>query len=145
MYIEESIADRVEKFLNVSQPNMGEALGIEFLTFKKEEVKAAMPVNENTVQPFGILHGGASVALAETIASIGAWLNLEGEKSAVGVEINANHIRAVKKGNKVIGTACPVHRGSQTQVWEVEIHTENGKLVCVSRCTLMVVDVKGER
>lgn len=139
MYIENSIKERVDKFLNVSQPNMGEALGIEFLSFKKDEVKAAMPVDENTVQPFGILHGGASVALAETIASIGAWVNLEGEMTAVGVEINANHIRAVQKGKRVIGTARPIHRGSQTHVWEIEIHTENGKLVCVSRCTLMVV------
>ena len=144
MYIENSIKDRVDKFMNMTQPNMRNAMGIEYLSFKKDEVKAAMPVDENTVQPFGILHGGASVTLAETIASIGAWLNVEGDKSAVGVEINANHIRAVKKGDKVIGTATPVHRGRQIHVWEIKIHTESGKLVCVSRCTLMIISSSRE-
>lgn len=139
MYIEDGLKERMDRFAEISQPNMNHALGIEFLSFKKDEVKAAMPVDENTVQPFGILHGGASVALAETIASIGAWLNVEGNKSAVGIEINANHIRPVKKGGKVIGTATPVHRGRQVHVWEIKIHTESGKLICVSRCTLMIV------
>lgn len=101
-----------------------------------------MPVNENTIQPFGILHGGASVALAETLVSIGAWLNIdENKKSAVGIEINANHIRAVKKGGTVIGTGRPVHIGKQTQVWEAKIRTrETNKLVCISRCTLAIVN-----
>lgn len=126
--------------MEISQKNMGQALGIEFLSFKKEEVKASMPVDENTIQPFGILHGGASVALAETIASIGAWLYADDSKSAVGVEINANHIKAISKGNTVIGTATPVRCGRKVHVWEVKIHTEEGKLVCVSRCTLMMVE-----
>ena len=139
MYIQDEIKEKVERFLNLSQKNMGHALGIEYLSFKKNEIKASMPVDENTVQPFGILHGGASVALAETIASIGAWINADDSKTAVGVEINANHIRAVSKGEKVIGTAKPVRCGRKVHVWEVEIHTESGKLVCISRCTLMVV------
>jgi 1,4-dihydroxy-2-naphthoyl-CoA hydrolase len=120
---------------------MGHALDIRFLEFAKEKVRASMPVNENTIQPFGILHGGASVALAETIASIGAWLNIdESQKTAVGVEINANHIRAIRAGSVVTATAVPVHRGRQIQVWEVKIRTQDGKLVCISRCTLAVVD-----
>ena len=139
MYIEEELRDKVDRFMNISQKNMGDALGIEFLSFKKDEVKASMPVNENTVQPFGILHGGASVALAETLASIGAWLQTGDSQTAVGVEINANHIRAISKGEKVIGTARPVKSGRKVHVWEVKIHTEEGKLVCVSRCTLMIV------
>jgi len=139
MYIQEELRDKVERFMNISQKNMGDALGIEFLSFKKDEIKASMPVNENTVQPFGILHGGASVALAETLASIGAWIQAGESETAVGVEINANHIRAISKGEKVIGTATPVKTGRKVHVWEVKIHTEAGKLVCVSRCTLMVV------
>ena len=140
MYIQDEIKEKVERFLNTSKKNMGHALGIEYISFKKNEVTASMPVDENTIQPFGILHGGASVALAETVASIGAWLNMEDSKTAVSIEINANHIRAVSKGEKVIGTAKPVRCGRKVHVWEVKIHTEAGKLVCVSRCTLMVVD-----
>lgn len=119
---------------------MGDALNIEFTSFKTDEIKAIMPVDENTVQPFGLLHGGASVALAETLASVGAWLSIREEnKMAVGVEINANHLRAVKKGGSVKGVARPVHRGGQIQVWETKIFTSDDKLVCVSRCTLAVV------
>lgn len=142
MHIQEELKSKVEQFINIAQKNMGDTLGIQFISFKKDEVKASMPVDENTVQPFGILHGGASVALAETIASIGAWLNVDDSKTAVGVEINANHIKAIAKGNTVIGTAKPIHKGRQVHVWEVKIHTEEDKLVCVSRCTLMIVDRK---
>lgn len=124
-----------------TQKNMGEALGIEFTAVGRDEMRASMPVNENTVQPFGILHGGASVALAETLASIGAYLNIEDDtKMAVGLEINANHIKPVRLGGRVIGIARPLHRGVSTQVWETRIVTENGKLVCISRCTLAIVN-----
>lgn len=120
---------------------MGDALGIEFTSFKPDEIKANMPVSENTVQPFGILHGGASVALAETLASIGAWLNIRHDgKTAVGVEINANHLRPVKLGGRVKATSIPLHKGRKIQVWETRISTDEGKLVCVSRCTLAIVD-----
>ena len=120
---------------------MGDALGIEFEYMSRDEMRASMPVNENTRQPFGILHGGASVALAETLASIGAYLNLtDDSKMAVGLEINANHIKPVHSGNKVTGVAKPIHRGAKTQVWQIRIETENGKLVCISRCTLAVVN-----
>lgn len=141
MYIQPNIEKRVEKFLSVSEKNMGDTLGISFTSFRSDEVKATMPVNENTIQPFGLLHGGASVALAETLASIGAWLNIDEEgKTAVGVEINANHVRAAKKGETVHGISRPIHNGRQTQVWETKIFNEDEKLVCVSRCTLAVVD-----
>jgi len=120
---------------------MGDALGIEFEYMSRDEMRASMPVNDNTRQPFGILHGGASVALAETLASIGAYLNLtDDSKMAVGLEINANHIKPVRSGNKVTGVAKPIHRGAKTQVWQIRIETENGKLVCISRCTLAVVN-----
>lgn len=141
MYIEEDLQDRIDKFLNRESRSMADALGIEYLSFKKEEVVASMPVNENSIQPFGILHGGASVALAETVASIGAWLNLDDDsKSAVGIEINANHLKSVTPGNRIVAKARPVHRGRQVQVWEIEIDTEEGKPVCISRCTLAVVE-----
>lgn len=140
MHIQKKLKDKVSEFMDLSQPNMGDALGIEFLSFKTDEVKASMPVNENTIQPFGILHGGASVALAETLASIGAWLNAPDDKSAVGVEINANHLRSVSKGNVVTGVAVPIHRGRQIQIWETKIYTSDEKLVCISRCTLAMVN-----
>lgn len=141
MYIQPDLKKRVEQFLNTPQKHMGNALNISFTSFKADEVIATMPVNENSVQPFGLLHGGASVALAETLASVGAWLNIsEKGKTAVGVEINANHLRAVKKGGQVKGISKPIHRGRQTQVWETKIYSADEKLVCVSRCTLAVVN-----
>ncbi len=140
MQIEEKVRDKVEKLLASNHKNMGDALGIEYLIFSREEMRAKMPVSENTVQPFGILHGGASVALAETLASVGAYLNItDDSKVAVGLEINANHIKSVRLGEHVIGIAKPIHRGAQTQVWETRIETETGKLVSISRCTLAVV------
>jgi uncharacterized protein (TIGR00369 family) len=90
-------------------------------------------------QPFGLLHGGASVALAETVASTGAWLNCDqANERVVGLEINANHLRAKREG-VVTATATPVHVGRRTQVWEVRIADELGKAVCVSRCTIAVI------
>ncbi|WP_206017952.1 hotdog fold thioesterase [Rhodohalobacter barkolensis] len=141
--IENEIRDKAEHMISGNKKNMGDALGIEFKKFSRTEMIAEMPVNENTVQPFGILHGGASVALAETLASIGAWLNLtDDSKTAVGLEINANHIKAVRIGQKVKGIAKPIHRGAQTQVWETRIETESGKLVSISRCTLAIIQNK---
>ncbi len=140
MYIQPEIKKRVKQFLDLPQKHMGDALDITFTSFKKNEIKASMPVNKNSIQPFGLLHGGASVSLAETLASVGAWLNIKEEKTAVGVEINANHIRSVQKGEMVNGTATPVHRGRQTQVWETKIYNQDEKLVCVSRCTLAIID-----
>ena len=141
MFIDDDVKEKVDLFLNNTEANMGDALGISFKSFKRNEVTATMPVDERTVQPFGILHGGASVTLAETLASIGAWLNVDESKTAVGVEINANHIRSVRKGSgHVLGIATPVHRGKRIQVWEIRIETEDGKLICSSRCTLAVVE-----
>ena len=141
MKIESKIKEKADALLSSTQKSMGEALGIEFTAIGRDEMRASMPVNENTVQPFGILHGGASVALAETLASVGAYLNIEDDtKMAVGLEINANHIKPVRLGGRVTGIAKPLHRGASTQVWETRIETENGKLVCISRCTLAIVN-----
>jgi len=143
MKIDSRIKEKAEAMLASTQKNMGDALGIEFTMMGRDEMRATMPVSENTVQPFGILHGGASVALAETLASVGAYLNIDDDsKTAVGLEINANHIKPVRLGGKVVGIAKPLHRGASTQVWETRIETESGKLVCVSRCTLAVVNMR---
>lgn len=115
-----------------------ETLGIEVLEMTPYRVRARMPVTPRVHQPFGLLHGGASVALAETVASIGANLNCGEDQMAVGLEINANHIRSRRDGD-VIAEALPLHVGRSTQVWEVRIVDENEKLVCISRCTLAVV------
>ena len=118
---------------------LANSLGIELTEITAERVVATMPVDDRTRQPFGILHGGASVALAETVASIGATMNVDLERfNVVGVEINANHIKAKRDGT-VTGTATPIHVGRTTQVWQILITDEQGKSVCVSRCTLAVV------
>src|SRR5215467_15798785 len=114
-------------------------LGIEIVELSSERVVATMPVDERTVQPFGILHGGASVALAETVASFGAAGCIDRERfAAVGQEINANHIRP-KSSGVVTATATPIHIGRTSQVWSIQIVDELGSLICVSRCTLAVV------
>ena len=114
-------------------------LGIEFTEATKERVVATMPVGPKVHQPFGLLHGGASVALAETVASTGGWLNIDpARQMAVGVEINANHVRARRDG-VLTAVATPTYIGRSTQVWEVRITGDDGKLVCVSRCTLAIV------
>ncbi len=143
MFIQESLKKKAEIYFNFERKHMGHTLGIQFEHVSTDKFVASMPVNEHTVQPFGILHGGASVVLAETLASVGGWFLLESlDKTVVGLEINANHIRSVKEGGKVTGTATPVHLGSNIQVWEISITDENGKLVCTSRCTLAVINRK---
>jgi 1,4-dihydroxy-2-naphthoyl-CoA hydrolase len=141
MFIEDSLQEKAEIYFNFKHKHMGHALGMEFIHVAKDKLVATMPVNENSVQPFGVLHGGASVALAETLCSVGGWFLLDGtEKTVVGVEINANHIRSVKMGGKVTGTAKPIHVGRKIQVWECELRDQKDKLVCTSRCTLAVVN-----
>jgi len=118
---------------------LADLLGIEILEFTPQRVVATMPVDERTRQPFGILHGGASLVLAETVASLGACINIDLERqNAVGLEINANHIRA-KRDGVVRATATPFHLGRSTQVWDIRIVDEQERPICVSRCTMAVV------
>jgi 1,4-dihydroxy-2-naphthoyl-CoA hydrolase len=125
--------------LRQATKNLADALGIKITELTAQRVVATMPVDERTRQPFGILHGGASVALAETVASLGGTMNVDLERFVVvGVEINANHIRAKKEG-VVTGTGTPIHVGRSTQVWEIRIVDEEDRTICVSRCTLAVV------
>lgn len=143
MHIEESLKEKADRYFGMAQPNMGDHLGIEFTHISENKITATMPVDARSIQPFGILHGGASVVLAETLCSVGGWFLLDDDsKTVVGVEINANHVRSVPNGGMVTGTARPVHTGRKIQVWETEITDENGKLVCTSRCTLAVVSMK---
>lgn len=117
-----------------------ESLGIEFISLEKEKVVMTMPVDERTHQPAGFLHGGASVLLAETAASIGGFLHVDKDKQAVfGMEINANHLKS-KRDGLVTATARPIHIGRTTMVWDIQITDETDALICISRCTLGVVD-----
>src|SRR6478672_3465001 len=114
-------------------------LGIEITEVGENYLKGTMPVDQRTVQPMRILHGGASVALAETLGSLAANFVVDQEKKyCVGLDINANHIRAAKKG-KVTGCARPLHLGKSTQVWSIEIIDEDNRLVCISRITMAVL------
>ena len=126
-----------------SRNTMMEALDIRFTAFGDDWLRGTMPVDHRTQQPFGLLHGGASVVLAETLGSSAALLTLDVEKEiAVGLDINANHIRGVR-GGLVTGTAKAVHLGRTTQVWEIRIEEEAGRLVCLSRLTMAVIPSPG--
>jgi 1,4-dihydroxy-2-naphthoyl-CoA hydrolase len=115
-------------------------IGIEFTELGNDFIIARMPVDSRTHQPFGILHGGASVVLAETIGSLASMLCLENPElqKAVGLEINANHLRAVKTG-WVYGKVTPIHIGAKTHVWDIKITNEDNKLVCICRLTTMII------
>jgi uncharacterized protein (TIGR00369 family) len=127
-------------FHEIARRGLPGTLGMELLEISEERVVATMPVDDRTRQPFGILHGGASVAFAETVASLGATARIDRERyMAVGQEINANHLRA-KSDGVVRATAVPVHAGRTSQVWSIEIADEAGRLVCISRCTLAIVE-----
>ncbi|MEZ4629859.1 MAG: hotdog fold thioesterase [Deinococcales bacterium] len=116
-------------------------LDMKFEMVTADKVVISMPVGPKVHQPYGLLHGGASVALAETVASVGAIANLEeGKQSAVGQEINANHLRPVKEGT-ITATGTPIYRGKRSQVWHIEIKDEAERLICISRCTMAVIDL----
>lgn len=117
-----------------------EALNIQITEFTREQVTATMPVTTATHQPFGVMHGGVSLVIAETVASAGSYLFIDRAcQHAVGLEINANHLRAVSKGI-VRGVGVPVHIGRSTIIWDVRIFDEQDRLVCISRCTIAILD-----
>jgi 1,4-dihydroxy-2-naphthoyl-CoA hydrolase len=132
----------VDLLHSIDQHSMREHLGIEFTEIGENYLKAKMPVDSRTRQPYGLLHGGASVALAETMGSIASAFVIDTTQFyCVGIEINANHVRGVKEGN-VFGTVIPLHIGNSTHVWDIKIHNEQEKLVCVSRLTVAILRVK---
>ncbi|WP_067932017.1 hotdog fold thioesterase [Alicyclobacillus kakegawensis] len=125
--------------MQLKATHMMETLGIEVQELNKDRVVMTMPVDDRTRQPYGMLHGGASVALAESAASFGTALNIDLDRQmGVGLEINANHLRP-KRDGVVTATAVPVHRGRTTMIWDIRITDEQGRLVCISRCTVAIV------
>ncbi len=133
----QEIIDRIH---SRSTSTMVENLGIEIIDVGQNFITGKMPVDERTKQPFGLLHGGASVALAETLGSIGAGMQIDhSSQSVVGIEINANHLKSVKSG-WVFGTATAIRIGRKIQVWEIDIKDKNDNYVCKSRLTLAVIE-----
>ena len=133
----QEIIDRIH---SRSTSTMVENLGIEIIDVGQNFISGKMPVDERTKQPFGLLHGGASVALAETLGSIGAGMQIDhSSQSVVGIEINANHLKSVKSG-WVFGTATAIRVGRKIQVWEIDIKDKDDNYVCKSRLTLAVIE-----
>lgn len=129
----------LEKMTGMSAGTMGEYIGIEWVEVGENFLKAKMPVDHRTKQPYGLLHGGASCVLAETIGSVASALVIDPSKYyCVGLEINANHIRSARAGY-VTGVASPLHIGATTHVWDIKIYDEREKLVCVSRLTVAIL------
>lgn len=130
---------KVEELDYLRTNTLGGHLDMKFTEIGHNFIKASMPVDHRTHQPYGLLHGGASAALAETLGSIASALVIDQDKFiCVGLEINANHVRGVKNG-LVVGTCTPLHIGSGTHVWDIRIHNEQEKLICVSRLTVAIL------
>ena len=131
----------LESLNETSVNTLVEHLGIEYSAFDDNSLSAVMPVESRTHQPLGMLHGGASVVLAETLGSLAANMCVDEGKYCVGLDINANHLRAMRSGH-VVGTATPVHLGATTQVWQIDIKDPRGRMVCTSRLTIAVMKHK---
>lgn len=130
----------LDRLNNPPSEHMGTFLGIEFIRIGEDELVARMPVNERTRQPYGIIHGGASVVLAETVGSVASYYAIDTDVfMAFGMEVNANHIRPVRDGY-VTAVCKPLHLGRSTHVWDIRITDDSGKLTCVSRLTVAVVE-----
>lgn len=132
----------IKELYQLGQNTMVSNLDIEITQIGNQSLSAKMPVSNKTVQPARILHGGASVVLAETLGSLAAFMTIDNSKfAAVGLEINANHIRPVSEGGIVEGTASAIHIGKKTQIWETKIYdSSNKKLVCISRLTVAIIN-----
>ena len=128
----------LEQLNTMGDGNMVGLLDIRFEALTDDAIEATMPVDSRTHQPFGLLHGGASVVLAETLGSVAGYLCSEGEQKVVGLEVNANHIRSVRSG-RVRGVCRALHVGARHQVWQIEISDQQGRLCCSSRLTTAVI------
>ena len=130
----------IDKINNFNSKTMVGHIGIEILEANNEYVRGRMPVDKRTIQPYGLLHGGASVAFAESLGSLAGSLHVNWEKEAVvGIEINANHLKSVRSGY-VFGKATPIKIGKKIHVWNIEITNENEDLICISRLTLAIIN-----
>lgn len=133
---------KFENMYPLGKGTIGEHIGMEWVALGPDFLKARIPVDHRTIQPFGLLHGGASCVLAETLGSVASYLVIDSSKQiCVGLEINANHIRSARKGF-VTGTATPIHLGNSTHVWDIKITDEEERLICISRLTVAVLDKK---
>lgn len=139
LFVREATCESIDK---LHEGTAVARLGIEMLQVGPDILRARMPVDERTRQPVGILHGGASVVLAETLGSTAANLCLPPHQQAVGLDINANHIRAIRSG-WVTGECRPIHLGRTTSVWQIEIRDEQDRMVCISRITMAILDTPG--
>ena len=134
--------EKLQRINDSIQNTMTSAIGIEITDIGDDFISGKMPVDERTVQPFGLLHGGASAALAETLGSIAGGIKVySNNETVVGIEINANHLKSAREG-WVYGKATPIRIGKKIQVWDIRITNEANELVCVSRLTLAVVPKK---
>ena len=132
----------LDQLNELGKDTMSEHLGFEWREIGPDFLTGSLPVDHRTKQPYGLLHGGASCVLAETLGSVGSAMVVDQTKFiCVGIEINANHVRSARQG-KVIGKATPLHLGNSTHVWDIRIHDEAGKLICVSRLTVAVLPIK---
>jgi len=135
----------IQDLEGLGRGTMGEHLGLVFTELGKDVLKAKMPVDHRTVQPYGLLHGGASCVLAETLGSVASSLVINPDKFiCVGIEINANHVRSVREGF-VTGICTPIHLGASTHVWDIRIHDDNERLICVSRLTVAILKRIGDK
>jgi uncharacterized protein (TIGR00369 family) len=138
--MEASPEEFIEHINTTREGSVWDVLDIKLITAEKDCVIATMPIGPNHRQQVGYLHGGVSVVLAESIASFGSVLNIDTERQmAFGLEISANHLRPKREG-LLTGVAIPIHRGRTTHVWDIKISDENDKLICISRCTVAIVD-----
>jgi 1,4-dihydroxy-2-naphthoyl-CoA hydrolase len=132
----------ISDLLPLAKGTFGEHIGMEWVEIGPDYLKASLPVDQRTKQPYGLLHGGASVALAETLGSVGAAMVVDNDKHyCVGLEINANHVRSAREG-LVTGIASPIHIGTSTHVWDIKIYDNKEKLICVSRITVAILKKK---
>ncbi len=132
----------IDQLKELGKETMSEHLGFEWMEVGANFLSGSLPVDHRTKQPYGLLHGGASCVLAETLGSVASAMVVDNTKFiCVGMEINANHVRSARQG-KVIGKATPLHLGSSSHVWDIRIHDEAGKLVCVSRLTVAILPIK---
>ena len=134
----------IEMLTAISANSASSHLGIEFVEIGDDFITARVPVDERTRQPYGLLHGGGSVVLAETLGSLGAALASPEGTRAVGLDINANHLRGATQG-WVTGTARPIHMGRTTHVWQIELRNDGGEMTCISRITMAILDAKGKQ
>lgn len=133
----------LERLNHPTREHLGTNLGIEFTRVTEDSLEARMPVDERTRQPYGILHGGASVVLAETVGSVASYHVVgQGEHLPVGLEVNANHLRSVSEGY-VTAVCRPVHLGRTTHVWDIRLHDDKGRATCISRLTVAIVPKPG--